>query len=934
MKKLYLVLLVAPLFLLGAAQQSEQDMLALTTNFGPRRPSTNVPPETAPSPRSESYRPVPPRPYTPPPAADPAAARALQEEAVRRQESQIVGQQLIVEGLKLYYDAKYEAAIAKFEQAIKVLPRADATQVDYDRAVRGLSDAHGRLADAAYRAGDNEKAKLHAKKALEYEPNNRSAENILVKIKLAEREAAAKAEREKREGKKPKEVAEAPRLDRTPDFKAKQDEVRKLFREGRILMNSGQYDEAETRYKQILLIDHYNEDAYKNLQELNKLRAQAAAEGVDATRRQRLWQVSEAWIPTVSGEVKMPEKQEPKAVLTTSADRERIERKLRTIKFPEISFREAAISDVVQFLSTESRKYDPDNEGVNIVLGPGVAAGGAAPATVTVETAPAPAEAAAAAPGAPAAPAAPPAPAPSPAPAPAAAGGKTITLSLRNVPMDQALKYITQLAGLKYRVEASAVVLLPADAVEGELVTRSYKVSPDAIRSLLSAAAPAAGAALAPTLMPAPGAPPPGAVPAMPGAPAAGGAGGGSEELRKFFVDAGVPFPAGTSLTYFERASTIYVRNTPENLEIFERVLATFNVVPSQVEIEAKFIEITQSDLDELGFQWNMGQMVFNPTNAGYHTAFLNMIGGGRNLGWIGGGNLASNVPPNWMTAGLRGAYLFRANAVESLLVGAGGTAGNAINDAVGTFAGVLNGAQVEMVVNALAQKKSADVLSAPKVTTISGAQAQIRVVQELIYPSEYSQPTVAEGAVPTPSIPTAFKTREVGVILSVTPTVGADGYTINLTLVPEVSAFIGMLDYSPEPIEGFVRTGGGTITGEPAPLKVSYKIWQPLFETRNVTTSVVIWDGQTVVLGGLIREETTKIDDKIPVLGDIPLLGRLFRSKAFNRVKRNLLVFVTARLVDPAGNLIHRPDTPGFRFDPAGQVLRTPAPPLSSKRP
>ena len=81
----------------------------------------------------------------------------------------------------------------------------------------------------------------------------------------------------------------------------------------------------------------------------------------------------------------------------------------------------------------------------------------------------------------------------------------------------------------------------------------------------------------------------------------------------------------------------------------------------------------------------------------------------------------------------------------------------------------------------------------------------------------------------------------------------------------------------------------------------------QPVFTSRNVTTSIVIWDGQTVVMGGLIREELTTIKDKVPVLGDIPVLGRLFRSEGEYSRKRNLLIFVTARLVDPAGRAIHR---------------------------
>ena len=206
---------------------------------------------------------------------------------------------------------------------------------------------------------------------------------------------------------------------------------------------------------------------------------------------------------------------------------------------------------------------------------------------------------------------------------------------------------------------------------------------------------------------------------------------------------------------------------------------------------------------------------------------------------------------------------------------------------------------------SALAQKKSTDLLSAPRITTISGNAAQIRIVQEFIYPTEYEPPQVSENKI-TPPIPSGFKTREVGVLLNVTPQVGADGYTINLTLIPEVSEFLGFIDYSPGSV---TETGpSNTVTTVP------FKIQQPLFASRNVTTSVVVWDGQTVVLGGLMREDINKVDDKIPFLGDIPFIGRLFRSKVDSRSKRNLLIFVTANLIDPAGNKVHKQETVGMR--------------------
>ena len=83
----------------------------------------------------------------------------------------------------------------------------------------------------------------------------------------------------------------------------------------------------------------------------------------------------------------------------------------------------------------------------------------------------------------------------------------------------------------------------------------------------------------------------------------------------------------------------------------------------------------------------------------------------------------------------------------------------------------------------------------------------------------------------------------------------------------------------------------------------------QPIFSTRRVRTSVSIWDGQTVMLGGLMREDVQKVEDKVPFFGDIPLVGRVFRSSVDQHQKRNLMIFVTARLINPAGDPINTGD-------------------------
>lgn len=169
---------------------------------------------------------------------------------------------------------------------------------------------------------------------------------------------------------------------------------------------------------------------------------------------------------------------------------------------------------------------------------------------------------------------------------------------------------------------------------------------------------------------------------------------------------------------------------------------------------------------------------------------------------------------------------------------------------------------------------------------TLSASRAQ--VVQA---------PQVVPAIVPTPA-QLAF-----GPVLDVIPYVNADGYTVQMTIVPTLSEFLG---YDTEFAQTFTTVVGNQPV-QPTPL--------PKFRVRQVVTSAMVWDGQTVVLGGLIAENVTKRKDKVPLLGDIPLLGRLFRSESNHSEKKNLMIFVTPTIIDPAGNRIF--DKENMPYDP-----------------
>jgi general secretion pathway protein D len=147
-------------------------------------------------------------------------------------------------------------------------------------------------------------------------------------------------------------------------------------------------------------------------------------------------------------------------------------------------------------------------------------------------------------------------------------------------------------------------------------------------------------------------------------------------------------------------------------------------------------------------------------------------------------------------------------------------------------------------------------------------------------------------------------------VTMTVRPKVQSDD-TISLTLSPKVTEF-----------EGFVEYGGPSVAisgGQSVVVPAGF--YQPIFSTREISTEVTVFDGATVVMGGLTRDEVKTVSDKVPFLGDIPGVGRLFRSEGETRDKRNLLIFVTANLVSPGGS----PSRQNYRNVNADSLFQNP---------
>jgi len=218
-----------------------------------------------------------------------------------------------------------------------------------------------------------------------------------------------------------------------------------------------------------------------------------------------------------------------------------------------------------------------------------------------------------------------------------------------------------------------------------------------------------------------------------------------------------------------------------------------------------------------------------------------------------------------------------------------------------------------------LAQKKGTDLMTAPSVTARSGEKALIEIIREFIYPTEYEPPELpnsiggsvnggglglgsSSGIFPvTPATPTSFETRNTGVTLEIEPTIGGNDFVIDLRFAPDIVEFEGFVNYGSP-----IQSPATDFLGNPTTVTITEnRIEMPVFSSRRVTTALTIFDGYTVAVGGLMREDVQTVEDKVPVLGDLPVVGRLFQSKAENRIKSNLIIFVTAQIIDATGRPI-----------------------------
>ncbi|MCX7591046.1 MAG: hypothetical protein N2255_05400 [Kiritimatiellae bacterium] len=422
----------------------------------------------------------------------------------------------------------------------------------------------------------------------------------------------------------------------------------------------------------------------------------------------------------------------------------------------------------------------------------------------------------------------------------AADTGATMTVRAENVPLAELLDYISRNMGISFFVGENVIWVTPRDAglPVTPMETRIYR-----LRKGISGTEMSAGNQI--RIM---------------------------EAVQRF-----VPAIQGADLMFDPKAHVLIARNTRENLAKIEEIIEALDVCPPQICIEARFVLTSVTDLKELGVDWILNSPLVVSKNAVLRSGAVAKVPHTQ----IEGGDVLGFTPFENEKLGLNLKYT-----------------------------GLLTDPMFQAVLHALETSKKARTLSVPKVTTVNNHPATIRVGKDFRYFEEYrveSVPTAVSGQgaqvystvlvpVGTPAL------EELGIQLSVTPSVGADMRSITLSLVPEISDLDRFEYYetstsqlSGQTLQQQQQLGTTNILGRGL-IKI------PIFSRSRIETEVVVQSGETVVMGGLITSKESKNEEGVPILSSIPFVGRLFRHDAVNEIRDNLLIFVTATILSQRG--------------------------------
>ena len=622
--------------------------------------------------------------------------------------------------------------------------------------------------------------------------------------------------------------------------------VRSGLEQAQELRETGQLEKAEQAYEDVLKNDPFNQVATDGIKKIYQERALAAnrAQALSATTMKR--EVMEAWnniypkTSLASGGVEV-------AGAMTASPSYNLEKKLQGTVIPTIDFSGADLETIRRALISLSRQYDPEvsKAGVNFVVSSDIT------------------------------------------------DVQPVTLRLKQTSLAEVVRYISQIAGVKARITDIGVTFGPLVEKRPDLIPRNFTVSPSFFKGDDAVADSTANVR-------------------------GGGAGAsvgtetstGLNEQKKL-VALGVSFPEGAYAVYNKNTSQLKVVNNAEMLDLIGQLISAAEEETLLIQVGIRLVEINQLDLDSVTMNSTLGGSGINllsPVPAG-----LNSSSGGQTPG------ASTQQGVNAQLNQVQGVGLLPNNTLQSflqsgVLAGTNQTSSYSLNtmDLGGT---ILNGMQFRALITAVSQKNSANVLANPSIVLKRGQKGVIEVTQEFKYVKEFNDPqssirtiqststnanVISLVDVPGPetvigSFPSSISDPvPIGVKMGVKPDVTGDNSRVLLELEPSFVDFEGFINYGTQINSAYTLTYFNQ-----AVTILTNNIQQPVFIRRDLTLPAVeVTDGYTLLLGGLLREDIQKIDEKVPIIGDIPIFGRAFQGKTEQAIKKNTLIFVTPRIL------------------------------------
>ena len=488
----------------------------------------------------------------------------------------------------------------------------------------------------------------------------------------------------------------------------------------------------------------------------------------------------------------------------------------------------------------------------------------------------------------------------------------SVSLDLNNVSVGDVLRYISLMSGVKYRIEPDAVVV--GTAIE-TMYDRKYEVQPHVLTYVISNTSSETGNS--------------GGGDSSTNSNVFGSRRGGQkdrnaqtekrlnrenaiaeelpqvqlsgeevtgEKFKEYLTKHGIKFSEDCLVGWNRLTNVLTVKSTLENLDAISQLIREQNALQaSLILVEVKCIEISDNDMEELGFDWSLGDnlnknmnndgTLKDPNQKGW------MFGPGTNYRVNDKGERGSMNPirTGFMDGSSSTALINNLN-IFPMLFGSKTPFGSDVP------------INISLTVNALSQNTRTEVVSAPKIVAMSGISASAKMTKSFYFPDSWSDLEIETDTSdndttytiqrPTPEF---GDEEEIGIDMKVTPTIMNETGAINLKLDFEVTGTNGNDEFT------FVLNGN--VNGRP--VSHTFTIWKPVITERKINTDVDVYDGQTVVIGGSTDNRTVTRNDKIPFLGELPLIGRLFQAQSEKAERRNMLVFVTARKLDTDGSAV-----------------------------